>query len=60
MPHTLVYKDGKIDEEVLKKIDINKNWLLNEIYRQGVELNNIFYAFYKNKKLYIIEQDKIN
>ena len=52
--------DGKIDEEVLKKIDINKNWLLNEIYRQGVELNNIFYAFYKNKKLYIIEQDKIN
>ena len=52
--------DGKIDEEVLKKIDINKNWLLNEIYRQEVELNNIFYAFYKNKKLYIIEQDKIN
>ena len=55
-----IIMNGNIDNELLKKIDISLDWLLKEIEKQNIELNNIFYGFYENKKLFIIEQDKIN
>ena len=51
--------DGIINNEILKKIDMKEEWLLNEIKKQNISINNIFYAFYKNKELYIIEKDII-
>ena len=51
--------DGKIDLEVLNKINKSKNWLDKEFKRNDIRIENIFYCFYKNNKLYIIENDKI-
>ena len=51
--------DGNVDEEVLIQINRSRRWLNNELLKENIDLNNIFYAFYKNKELYIIEKDKI-
>jgi len=51
--------DGVLDEEVLLQIKKTKNWLYQELEKENLKLENIFYAFYRNKKLYIIEKDKI-
>lgn len=51
--------DGVLDEETLLQIHKSKNWLDNELRRENVVIENIFYAFYKDNKLYIIEKDKI-
>ena len=51
--------DGKIDLDVLSKIKKSKKWLDNEFEKNNIRVENIFYCFYKNNKLYIIENDKI-
>ena len=52
--------DGVIEEDVLIEINKSKNWLMNELMERNILLENVFYAFYQKKELYIIEQDKIN
>ena len=51
--------DGKIDLEVLNKIKKTEKWLDKEFEKNNIRVENIFYCFYKNNKLYIIENDKI-
>lgn len=51
--------DGKVEEETLKQIDKTRYWLDKELNKQKIRLENIFYCFYRNKKLYIIEKNKI-
>ncbi len=51
--------NGIIDKKVLDKINKNEKWLNNELLKQHINLNNIFYGFYQNNNLYIIEKDKI-
>ena len=51
--------DGNIEIETLKQIGKNKFWLDKELKKQGIRLEDIFYCFYRNKKLYIIEKNKI-
>jgi len=51
--------DGVLDEETLLQIHKSRSWLDNELKRENVLLENIFYAFYKDNKLYVIEKDKI-
>ncbi len=51
--------DGNIDENTLKRLKKNKNWLYAEIKKNKVELKNVFYAFYKNNQLFIINKNKI-
>lgn len=51
--------DGKLDETTLIRINKSKAWLEKELRKEKVSLENIFYAFYRDKKLYIIEKDKI-
>ena len=52
--------NGVIEEDVLIEINKSKNWLLRELERRNILLDNIFYAFYQKNELYIIENDKIN
>ena len=54
-----VIMDGKVDNDVLIQIKKSNEWLEEQLRREEILLENIFYAFYKNKRLYIIEQDKI-
>lgn len=51
--------DGKIEEDVLKEINKNTFWLEDQLEEQKISLDEVFYAFYKDKDLYIIEKSKI-
>ena len=51
--------DGKVEEETLKQIRKTRYWLDKELIKQKIRLEDIFYCFYRNKKLYIIEKNKI-
>ena len=48
--------DGKIDEDSLKNIKKDKIWLNNIMDNNDVMLEEVFYAFYKNKKIYFIKK----
>lgn len=48
--------DGKIDEDSLKNIKKDKIWLNNVMDNNDVMLEEVFYAFYKNKKIYFIKK----
>lgn len=54
-----VILDTKIQLDVLNKINKKEIWLKNELQKEKIELSNVFYAFYQNNNLYIIEKDKI-
>lgn len=51
--------DGKLNYDVLLQIRKTKIWLNKELDKEKLKIEDIFYAFYKNKKLYIIEKNKI-
>ena len=50
---------GSIDYNAL--IDINKdyNWLINNLKNMSIELEQVFYAFYTNKKLFVIKREDL-
>ena len=52
--------DGKIDFDVLKIINKKEEWLEKKLLEQKVFLDNVFYCFYKNDNLFVIERSKIN
>jgi uncharacterized membrane protein YcaP (DUF421 family) len=53
--------DGKIQNSTLTEIDKNKIWLLNILNKKNLKPQDIFYAFYKKGKLYLIKYlDTIN
>ena len=47
--------DGSIQYDTLKMINKNEKWLFNCLKNKNISLNEVFYAFYKNKSLYIIK-----
>ena len=52
--------DGKVDEGVLNQIKKDYKWLDRVLKDEQVELNDIFYGFYRNKKLFIIKKSDLN
>lgn len=52
--------DGKIEDKYLNKIEFNKRVLLKLIKDNNISLDNIFYGFYQDKKIFIIEKNKKN
>lgn len=52
--------NGKIDEENLNKINHTKRYIYNILEGNKVSLENIFYGFYNNEKLFIIEKNSNN
>ena len=51
--------DGTIEEDVLFEIHKTKEWLMRELEEQNLLLENIYYGFYQDNHLFIIEKDKI-
>ncbi len=51
--------DGKEQEDVLYQIHKDKVWLEQVLRKENKSLENIFYAFYRDKRLFIIEKDKV-
>lgn len=54
-----VILDGEIDKEVLKEIEKSENWILSILKRKNLKLEDIFYAFYKQDRLYIIKRSEL-
>jgi len=51
--------DGIIDYDVLREIGKNKEWIYNLMKNNNVQQENIFYAFYKKNKTYIIKKNDL-
>ena len=49
--------DGIIEENNLKFINKTRKWLNNELSKKKINLDNIFYAFYKDDDIYVIENE---
>ncbi len=49
--------DGVIEENNLKFINKTRKWLNNELSKKKINLDNIFYAFYKDDEIYVIESE---
>ena len=57
--HIPIIIDGVIQDNTLKSIHKTKTWLYLYIKRQNILLEDIFYGFYKNHKIYIINKKDI-
>ena len=50
---------GVIDYNVLKEINKNYDWLLNILKKKNLELDEVFYAFYTEGKIFIIKKSEL-
>lgn len=51
--------DGVIQKDTLNYIEKDENWLLDYLNKNELNLNEIFYSFYKNDKIYIIKRNEV-
>ena len=51
--------DGVVQRSTLKYINKSESWLRELLKKEQVDVSDIFYAFYKNNKAYIIRKDNI-
>ena len=51
--------DGSIQKGALKHIHKTEAWLKSELKNKNLTYEDIFYAFYKNKKIYIIKKTEV-
>ncbi|MBR1376825.1 MAG: DUF421 domain-containing protein [Bacilli bacterium] len=51
--------DGVVDTETLKNIKKNDIWLNEMLKKNNVELENVYYAFYRNNSTFIIKKDEL-
>lgn len=49
--------DGNIEYDTLENLNKDKTWLMEVLKKDNTELKNVFYAFYKNNKCYIIKKN---
>ena len=51
--------DGKIQEDTLKQIQKNEKWLQKTLTEEKVNIEDIFYAFYQEKNIFIIKKEDL-
>jgi uncharacterized membrane protein YcaP (DUF421 family) len=51
--------DGVIQYETLNNINKTDEWLIKYLNKRNIFLDEIFYAFYKGGKIYIISKDEL-
>lgn len=54
-----VILDGVIDYDTLRQIDINEEWIVRYLKKENLGITDIFYAFYRNKNLFIIKKSDL-
>lgn len=52
--------DGEIQIETLTQIKKDEKWINKTLKTEGVSIDNVFYAFYKDKGLYLIKKSDLN
>lgn len=51
--------DGVIDHDTLSQIKKDETWLKKTLVAEQVSLEDIFYGFYRNKRLYIVKKSDL-
>lgn len=51
--------DGTSQKKALKYIHKNEIWLQNELKKHNLNISDVFYAFYKKSKLFIITKNDV-
>lgn len=51
--------DGKIQDDVLVQIGKNKDWLEKRLFDEGCSEEDVFYAFYQKRNLFLIKNTSI-
>ena len=51
--------DSKIQEDTLKHMKKNKEWVYNLLKKKNINIEEIFYAFYKDSNIFIIKHDDL-
>ena len=51
--------NGKIQEDTLKQIQKNEKWLQKTLTEEKVNIEEIFYAFYQEKNIFIIKKEDL-
>lgn len=51
--------DGKVQEDTLRYLDKDDSWIDTILTKKDVKLEDIFYAFYKDKSIFIIKQSDL-
>jgi len=54
-----IIMDGEVDYKILKEIGKDKKWLNQLLKTNKIDITNIFYAFYRRGKTYIIKKDEL-
>lgn len=58
-PQALIL-DGELQTKVVKHIRKTPEWVIEQLQNKNLTIKDIFYAFYKNKKIYIIKKTDVN
>ena len=51
--------DSKIQEDTLKHLNKDVKWVLELLKRKNINIEDIFYAFYKDKNIFIIKNSDL-
>lgn len=54
-----VILDGEIDYDTLTQIGKDSKWLDKKLKDEKIEVENVFYAFYKNNNLFLIKRENV-
>ena len=59
MPMPIIL-DGKIQYKTLNEMNKDSTFILNLLKKDNIKLDDIFYAFYKDKSIFIIKYNDLN
>ena len=51
--------DGDIQEDTLKHLKKDKKWVYNFLDKKDINIEDVFFAFYKDKNIFIIKNDDL-
>lgn len=51
--------DGQVQTSTLRNIRKSKVWLETKLKSKKLDVKDVFYAFYKNKKIYIVKRNSL-
>lgn len=51
--------DGEIQEDTINNLHKNKNWVINMLKKKDIDISDVFYAFYKDKSIFIIKNSDL-
>lgn len=51
--------DSKIQEDTLKELHKDSKWVMDLLKKRNIDIEDVFYAFYKDKNVFIIKNDDL-